>query len=125
MLRKYLAATFLITAVLGCGGPPTVTGTVTYDGKPINQGTISFSSTDGSGSPFGATIKNGEYHAKKAQLGTRRVAVTGYEMPPVPPGSKEPVFAVDTVPPNAVGNGQEVEIVPGAQTMDFHLKPPQ
>lgn len=124
VLKLFPAALVLLTAV-GCGGPPSVSGVVTYEDKPIEKGSISFSPADGHGTPVGGMIRDGEYRIENAVTGKQRVAISGYEIPPVPPGSNAPVYTKEIVPPNAVGNGQEVEIVPGAQTMDFHLKPPQ
>lgn len=58
---------FLLSAVslTGCGGEEPagnpVTGTVTFQGKPLDQGSIEFSPAAGQGTMSGATITNGEY----------------------------------------------------------------
>jgi hypothetical protein len=71
MIRKNVSclvfAIPIVTAVLGCGdssGLPTryrVSGTVTYNGKPLERGTISFAPADGKGRAAGGTITDGRY----------------------------------------------------------------
>jgi hypothetical protein len=39
-------------------------------------------------------------------------------------GTSGGVERADEVPANAVGNNAEVEVKPGPQTLDFHLKRP-
>src|SRR5262249_55146491 len=50
----------------GCGGPVTfkVTGTVTWQGKEVEAGQITFLPEDGSLHPATAKIVNGRYEAK-------------------------------------------------------------
>lgn len=57
------AAVALVTAFTGCGGPPKakVSGTVTLDGEPIENGTISFYPTGKDGQTAGGGIENGKY----------------------------------------------------------------
>ena len=47
----------------GCGGPPQakVSGTVTLDGQPLENGTISFYPTANSGQTAGGGIQNGQF----------------------------------------------------------------
>jgi hypothetical protein len=54
-----------LVALVGCSGPTgpktmRVWGEVTYDGKPVNDGTIDFASTDGS-TPAQGPIQEGRY----------------------------------------------------------------
>jgi hypothetical protein len=72
-----VAATF----VVGCGPTApvderrtTVSGTVTFDGKPLPAGTITFESTE---SPLAtsATIHNGAYSTSRAAIGPNEVGV--------------------------------------------------
>jgi len=53
----------LLGFAAGCGGPPQakVSGTVTLDGKPVENGTISFYPTANSGQTAGGGIVNGQY----------------------------------------------------------------
>lgn len=58
-----VAALALLGLSAGCGGPPqaTVSGTVTLDGKPVENGTISFYPTANSGQTAGGGIENGQF----------------------------------------------------------------
>lgn len=66
-MRTFILPLFVISLVsLGCSGesdaPPTypISGTVTYQGKPISQGNIGFTPT-GSGPDFGLDIVDGKF----------------------------------------------------------------
>jgi hypothetical protein len=56
------AAAFLVL-LAGCGGVRTadVSGKVTVDGKPVEDGAITFFPIDGKGTTGGAIIERGEY----------------------------------------------------------------
>jgi hypothetical protein len=78
----YPATVFAVAVgfLLGCaGGSDTgeVSGTVTYDGKPVEDGAISFFPSDGKGPTAGGTIKNGKYTATKVPVGTAKVSISG------------------------------------------------
>ena len=64
-LGCYCAAGVLLVclaACLGCGtGLATVEGTVTFDGKPVESGSIVFEPADGAGPSAGGQIQNGKY----------------------------------------------------------------
>ena len=111
--------------VSGCGGPPSISGTVTYEGELVGNGVITFAPVDGAGTPASTKIKDGKYHIAEAKEGSMKVSISGYEFPEVPPGSTEPVYTKETVPYNAVGNMQTVEVKRGSQTLDFDLKAPE
>src|SRR5438309_491715 len=67
---------FLPPLLLGCsGGQATVTGTVTYDGKEVANGTISFYPVDGEGPTAGGMIKNGKYTVTNLTPGKKRVEI--------------------------------------------------
>ena len=65
----YLAAVIciLVVAMIGCGGKKVdsirVTGKVTIDGKPVEQGAIKFYAEDGQTPGGGGTINDGTYVA--------------------------------------------------------------
>jgi hypothetical protein len=65
-IRSLLIATAgvaLLGLTTGCGGPPRskVSGTVTLDGKPVENGTISFYPTNNDGQTAGGGIENGQF----------------------------------------------------------------
>src|SRR5262245_39366505 len=79
--KRALAA--LLTAValaiiVGCQGATTseVSGTVSYDGKPVERGTITFWSEDGN-STGGGVIQDGRYVARSVPIGPTVVVIIG------------------------------------------------
>ena len=71
-VRFPIAALLLLTALFGCGGgasgPPraTVKGNVTFDGAPVEDGSIVFLPATGTKGPAsGGTIRNGAYEIAK------------------------------------------------------------
>ncbi len=116
-----LAAVVLLSA--GCGktdsqGRLAVTGTVTFQGKPLDQGTILFTPLDPkAGAPAGATIKDGKF-AIDAQKGLApgkyRVGISspeaGAKPAPEMPGESGPP-AADRIPPDWRGETSKQEIV--------------
>jgi hypothetical protein len=87
-------ATFVLAvAVIGCGEGrdnlprEPISGKVTVDGQPLDEGTISFVSADGKGPPAGGKIENGEYSIPRRDgpvPGDHRV----YIFSPKPTGQK-------------------------------------
>ncbi|HLJ97017.1 MAG TPA: hypothetical protein VKU02_27885 [Gemmataceae bacterium] len=81
--RAWLAV--LLPSLLGCGGgvraTATVTGTVSYQGKPVPTGTVKFYGPDNQ--VASASIgEDGSYEATNVPLGSVKVAVS---TPPPPP----------------------------------------
>jgi hypothetical protein len=74
--RVALALGAALLALTGCSGDPSVTvaGTVTFDGRALEQGEIIFSSHDGSVTPAAAQIENGRY-ALRALPGAKKVTI--------------------------------------------------
>jgi hypothetical protein len=71
----FAAAVFIVA---GCdSGPPTaeISGNVSYDGKPIEVGNISFYPRDGKGTTSGGVIINGAYMAKGVSFGEMDVKI--------------------------------------------------
>jgi len=74
---------FLLPAALllaGCGGDGRIKidGGVTFDGKPIDNGTIAFVPADGGGPTAGALIQGGRYSLRVA-TGKKRVEIQGFK----------------------------------------------
>lgn len=96
--RSALTVLPLLVLIPGCGGTIAVEGTVTFNGEPVAEGSISFEAPDGSTPTFGGRIENGAYHIVDLPgkaAGTRVVRVvasrkTGRKVPagpPAPPGT--------------------------------------
>jgi len=99
--KKSLGAMGLFVAslgmCLGCGSNlATVEGNVTFDGQPVEQGSIVFEPADGVGQVAGGTIQNGKYRlASEAGVAPGKMIVrisavktTGQKVkagPPAPP----------------------------------------
>ncbi|HEY1187285.1 MAG TPA: hypothetical protein VGE74_06485, partial [Gemmata sp.] len=61
-----VAAFAAAVALVGCSDEPQfvdVSGTVSYEGKPVEDGAVTFVPTDGKGQTAGGTIKDGHYTA--------------------------------------------------------------
>jgi hypothetical protein len=133
-------AVLLVTALVsGCGGSgATVSGTVTFEGEPVNHGHISFMPTDGKGPAEGAPIRDGRYElairipgpkmvkieaVKKVQ--TNWSSLEGQEAyrEAVAHGTLAKLYETnDLIAPDAIGNNQKVEVVSGKHTFDFELR---
>ena len=72
----WLAASF----VAGCSTGPavgTISGDVTFDGKPVKDGRILFTPVDGKSGTGGASIVEGKYEAKDVPAAKMRVEING------------------------------------------------
>lgn len=137
----FIAAAFLATA--GCGGSATaVSGKVTYNGEPVEMGTISFRPADGKGQVYAARITDGSYSIPDAQPGSRVVAIRGVKKVKLALSSEESAQAAaeaaaagntgglhlaeaaDYIPEDAAGNNQTVDVTEGEQTFDFAITGP-
>src|SRR5262245_50489194 len=119
-----------LASVLGCGGNgSTVSGTVTFNGEPIENGHINFYPADGKGAPVGGEIKNGKYTAKNVTPGKNKVEVISYAKTPgtgsmddAIKAAKDAKLPADMVAPNDEGNGQTHEIGTGSSELNLTLK---
>jgi hypothetical protein len=122
-----------LAATTGCHGSsgPRVSGSVTYNGAPVESGFVAFSPT-GAGKSFGAKITGGKYQAEKAPIGPFRILVTASDAgEPVKTREEaeerarsragKPDKSANYIREDAQGNGQVVEIKDGAQTIDLAL----
>lgn len=90
-IRPLLASALAVVAVTVCGcggkGGVPVTGTVTFEGQPVEAGAISFVPTDGHGVSEGAVITKGEFNAVVTP-GAKRVEIRASR--PVAPSANDP-----------------------------------
>jgi hypothetical protein len=132
------AATVLVP---GCGdSTATITGEVTYDGKPVEDGYITFTPADGRGKDAGGQITNGQYKVEGVPPGPKVARVTAVKKVNFASSSEEMmqraavarrsgnhdglVDPADIIPENAEGNNARVELRPGTQEQNFHLTKP-
>jgi len=89
---QYVISLMILFSFLlpGCGPPKTntvkVTGKITIDGNPIEQGAIKFIAVDGATPGGGGTISNGTYYAE-VPPGKKKVLVNGQKVV-----GKEPLY---------------------------------
>lgn len=140
---KLLGTIAAVLLACGCNQSPSVTGSVTYNGEPVQKGYITFRPSDGHGQSFAAPIADGQYTATKASPGQKTVVVTGVKEINFYKSSAESykkaeearargetwmdhvAERADYIAEDAEGNSQQVEIQPGSQTLDFHIKGPE
>jgi len=135
---KYLMLMFVVLTV-GCGSGPDsciLSGSVTYNGQPVESGAITFIPEDGQGPTAGANIVAGKFRVENLTPGRKKAIVAGtLQTSTVPSGQRtvEQMMAASKTPapadpaslrisPDAEGNQTIVEINPGEQTHDFQLK---
>lgn len=125
----YCFVALLLAVCLGCGGSGgvPVRGEVTYDGQPVDSGSITFQPADGAGRSTGATIENGRYAITgeasplpgKYTVNIRAALKTGKQVkagPPFPPGTMVEETRTINAPP------QTIELAAGqAEELPFHL----
>jgi hypothetical protein len=147
MIRPRALAVITLTMALaalvpGCSQPTaSVSGEITYEGQPVGKGYITFTPSAGqSGKDAGAPIADGRYAVASLPPGRKWVRViavkkvnfasTSAEMAKKAADARQVhsydglVDSADTIPEDAEGNGVEVDIQAGANSLDFHLKKP-
>lgn len=86
-LMNVISLVVLAIAVAGCGGGSKgpalykVTGSISFDGTPIEEGRIQFQKTEGDGRAYGGEIKNGAY-SLQCEAGKMKVSVTASRIIP-------------------------------------------
>ena len=108
-----------------CGGGEKlyeVTGAVSYQGTPVEKGTISFRSENAKLPPCGATIENGKYKCM-VRKGKMTVQITGSRQ--VQNKKKEDqglILWEDFIPEKYAKDSTQTVEITGSQTKDFHLE---
>jgi hypothetical protein len=119
---------------VGCGSSlATIEGTVTFDGKSIEEGVIVFEPTDGTGAVAGGNIQNGKYRLgpdSKLAPGSKIVRITamratGKKIKAGPPAPDDAM--VDEIQQYIPANYNEkstltAQIVAGDGTQNFELR---
>ena len=124
----------------GCGPSTAISGAVTYEGQPVQQGWITFLPADGKGPVAGAAIAEGKYQVDQIQPGKKTVQIIGVKAVKFARSSEEMarmaadaskrgddsglIDPADEIPSQAQGNNVEVDVVQGLQNRDFALNRP-
>ena len=131
----------VVVGTVGCNAnTASVSGTVTYDGRPVDHGSIAFLPADGAGPTAGGEIVDGRYNVNNVTPGAKIVQVIGVKQVPFARNTEEMarraaenktkgdgsglIDPADTVPAEAEGNNARHEIKAGSQTLDLELKRP-
>ena len=125
MARLPLSAVWLVLAC-GCERETSaVSGTVTYDGKRLASGFVTFYPTE-QGTSRGANVVDGVYQVDDLLPGSFKVLVSTPAHYVEDPASKSGLKKVPqpTVPAKAPGNQRTVQLKAGAQTLDLDVKKP-
>src|SRR5262245_14598097 len=88
----FAGAALSLAALAGClnGSTGTVTGSVTFNGKPIEKGQITFSPSGATGGTAGAEITAGKYEVQDLVPASYQVSVEAVpELKIVMPGDPE------------------------------------
>ncbi|MFO0822580.1 MAG: hypothetical protein U0792_05575, partial [Gemmataceae bacterium] len=119
-----------LVVVLGCGGGADtgeVSGSVKFDGKPVEEGSISFIALEGNAPTAGGVIKGGKYTATKVPVGAAKVSISavkvvGKKKAYDTPDSKE-IDITEPLLPAKYNTASELrfDVKPGTQTKDFDL----
>jgi hypothetical protein len=128
-LGGFLTAVFLL---VGCdnNNSAVVTGTVKFDGKPIEKGSIGFYPVDDKSGTAGGEIKDGQYSVK-VPVGLMKVniggvpKVIGMKEPSPGPGGKGGPITVESIPKKYSDQQKtelRFEVKPGTNQKDWDLK---
>lgn len=136
MLAKSLRLSGLMLSLFfaGCGptGPrsdlPLVSGEVTYDGKPVKEGMITFQTGGDQGSEYSANILDGRYQIQMPKQ-KMKVAITGWEEVPgqfrVDPNNRGEKLPLKTqFIPKEYNTDTTLEVEISKSNQDFQLKTP-
>lgn len=135
----------VLTTTIGCGTASTadVSGTVTYQGKPVRSGSVIV--FDATGTPHSGDIKSdGAYIVQGVPVGQVQFSIQSPEPPrPLPPevsrGKTEKLKIPKPAPPSSLpdrrnwfaipahystpaSSGLDTKLNPGPNTFDFDLK---
>lgn len=121
-----------LSLLIGCGQAGGLTGSVSYNGQPVERGSIAFTPVDGKGPVFGGKIENGKFDIPTAHPGKKKAVVRGIREGVVPQSREEADAAAkagtfklpDYIAEDAAGNSQEVDVTGGGQTLDFAITGP-
>ena len=91
-----LLIAMLTLIAVGCSRPNRIVGTVSFDGKPLPAGRVTFL-CDGEGRPAisGDIDANGAYEIENPPVGRARVAVETFKPQPKPASGVNPITGID------------------------------
>lgn len=112
----------ILLMAAGCGEREyKVTGMVTFDGKPIENGSIVFESAEGGAGLANAGISNGKYELQ-SKVGKKKVIISANRVRPGTEKDIQPSY--DAYIPTKYNTDSELtkEVMPTENRFDFDLK---
>jgi len=121
-------------ALTGCEKKTSISGSVTYNSKPVENGYISFSPKK-SGQTLAGPIADGKYAIAEAQPGQYTAIIVGRKKinhystsaeayAAAAKSGSHMAEAADYIAQEASGNNKEVDVSAGDQTLDFAISGP-
>lgn len=123
-----ITAVLLSVVVLGCGpkapvdeNRTVISGTVTFDGKPLKAGTIRFDSSEKHIGTSTSIASDGRYSTNRVPLGQNTVSI---ETESLQYGSPHLYVKIPEKYADPSKSGLSVDVKPGAnENVNFELKP--
>lgn len=112
-------------ALAGCARPTSsLSGTVSYAGKPLEAGFLTVFPKSGEGASKGTEIVDGRYQIDGLQPGSAQVLVTTPPryVPDVTAKFGLKAMPQISIPPDAPGNRRVIDLQPGPQTLDITIE---
>ncbi|VTR97162.1 hypothetical protein [Tuwongella immobilis] len=129
MMRfRVLLGAVMLATLIGCGGGDgpklySVSGTITFDGTPLDDGIILFRNTEADGKGYSGPISQGKYQVE-CEAGKMRVEIEAYKVLPgkfdTSNGEKTPIRKM-FVPAKYNASTTLNANVPEKTTFDFTL----
>jgi hypothetical protein len=124
----------LLVLFTGCEKKTSITGKVTYNGTPVENGYIAFS-PQGKGQTLASPVTNGDYSIAEAAPGKYTVVAIGSKKinhyttsaEAYANAAKNPghiAEATDYIAQDAKGNSKSVDVASGEQSFDFAITGP-
>jgi hypothetical protein len=120
---------FLLVALAGCGeNQGSVKGTVTFDGRPVVNGAVTFVKSDGGLVREGAVIRDGSFQTRmppgKYKIEVNAQKVVGKKKQKGFDGTEEEIELTEEMFPERYNTKTELseEIKAGANTVNLDLK---
>jgi hypothetical protein len=134
MPKHLLPLGVLAISLCGCfsSSTGTVSGSVAFNGQPVEKGLITFSPTGNKGGTAGGDIVAGKYRVERLVPSQYQVSVAVVpELKIVAPGAPETKRTltdaeiramIDPLPPDTTGKEQTIDVKRGAHVLDFKLE---
>jgi hypothetical protein len=135
-MLRYAWLTAIVAVGLGGGcfsnSLGTVSGSVTFNGKPLEKGLITFSPRGATGGTAGGDVVAGKFRVEGLVPTSYQVSIAAVpELKIVMPGDPETKRTltdaeirarIDPLPPDTTGKEQSIDVKGGMQVLDFKLE---